>query len=589
MRGYVGFIEVDSKLLSAKINHEIFVLSGIVTFTVLFLCAFISINHFKSKKNNEKTLPLIADQSGESSPELGDPDDPMLMAFVEDLVASAQSKSVPLAPLQTLLAKLIDSGVSDAEIPNRLLEAAEQLEALRASLANWHDGGPGHEQICSEALACVDSGDFYSASEVLRRGREARWMFPTATCHEEAESYSKVEAEFYAREAMIDHIQLQFCAAAEKYANAGTLVADAGGNDAWRFLIAQARELCEDGREFGTRENLLLAIEIYHRALGLVGREQSPLDWAETKLNLGDALLLLGESNKDSKPLREAVEAYLAALEEWTLDRAPLDWAKAQNHLGNALQRIGEQENDPERLRQAAEAYRAALAECTKENAPFERAQACNRLGDILAVLGVEEGDCERLKEAVKAYREALDGLDRKLAPLDWAMTQNNLGKALEALDESETGTGSGTGLLHQAVAAYQAALEEQCRDLAPSSWATTNANLGNALVEIAERENDNAMLEDATSAYRDALKARPAEDSPFDTAKININLAYTLGALWNRTRDRRVLDEALDAVEAALSLIKQIGVREHIPAAELARETILAAVGHRAAKAAAA
>jgi hypothetical protein len=183
------------------------------------------------------------------------------MAFVKDLVASAQSKSVPLAPLQTLLAKLIDAGVSDAEIPNRLLVAAEQLEALRASLANWHEGGPGHEQICSEALACVDSGDFYSASEVLRRGREARWMFPMATCHEEVESYSKEEAEFYAREAMIDHIQLQFCAAAEKYANAGALVADAGGNDAWRFLIAQARKLCEDGREFGTRENMLLAIE----------------------------------------------------------------------------------------------------------------------------------------------------------------------------------------------------------------------------------------------------------------------------------------------------------------------------------------
>ena len=561
------------------------VLSGIVTFTVLSFCVFISINHFKSQKIKEKTFRFIADQSGESSSERGDPDDPTLMAFVKDLVASGQSKSVPLAPLQTLLAKLIDAGISDAEIPNRLLVAAEQLEALRASLTNWHDGGPGHEQICSEALACVDSGDFYSASEVLRRGREARWMFPMATCHEEVESYSKEESEFYAREAMIDHIQLQFCAAAEKYANAGALVADAGGNDAWRFLIAQAHELCEDSRAFGTRENMLLAIEIYHRALGLVGREQSPLDWAETKLNLGDALLLLGESNKDSKPLREAVEAYLAALEEWTLDRAPLDWAKAQNHLGNALQRLGEQENDPERLRQAAEAYRAALAECTKENAPFERAQACNRLGDILAVLGVEEGDGERLKEAVKAYREALEGVDRKLAPLDWAMTQNNLGKALEALGESETGT----GLLHQAVAAYQAALEERCRDLAPSSWATTNANLGNALVEIAERENNNAMLEDAASAYRDALKARPAEDSPFDTAKININLAYTLGALWNQTRDRRVLDEALDAVEAALGLIKQIGVREHIPAEELARETILAAMGHRAEKAVAA
>jgi len=107
VRGYFGFIEANSQILSAKINHEIMVLSGIVTFTVLFFCVFISINHFKSKKIKEKILPLIADQSGESSPERGDLDDPMLMAFVKDLVASAQSKSVPLAPLQTLLAKLI--------------------------------------------------------------------------------------------------------------------------------------------------------------------------------------------------------------------------------------------------------------------------------------------------------------------------------------------------------------------------------------------------------------------------------------------------------------------------------------------------
>jgi len=122
----------------------------------------------------------------------------------------------------------------------------------------------------------------------------------------------------------------------------------------------------------------------------------------------------------------------------------------------------------------------------------------------------------------------------------------------------------------------------------------TEPASVASAFLQAAQDlriggRSSNAMLEDAASAYRDALKARPAEDSPFDTAKININLAYTLGMLWNRTRDRRVLDEALDAVEAALGLINQIGAREHIPTAELARETILAAMGHRAEKAAAA
>jgi tetratricopeptide (TPR) repeat protein len=570
MLKYQGFLESYFQILIQKISHEISLLSGITAISVLIFCVIISINKFRSKQGTAKTLPTITYQSKEFGPEPSYPNDPpVAMAFVKDLIASADSKAVPLAPLQSILGKLIDAGVAEAGIPNRLMAAAGQLEALRSSLANWQDERPGHAQIRSEALAFVDRGDLDSASEVLKNGREASWTFPMATGQE--------EAEFYVREAMIEHLQLRFCTAAENYAAAAALVADAGGKDAWRFLIEQARELCEDGRQSGSRETVLLAIEIYHRALGLAGREQAPLDWAATKHHLGGALVLLGERDKDPAPLREAIEAYLAAIEEWTRDRAPLNWAKTQHDLGNALQLLGEQENDPERLRQAAEAFRAALAECTRETAPFEWSRAYNRLGDTLAVLGVEGGESERLMEAVTAYREALDGVTREQAPLDWAMTQNNLGKALESLGESETGT----GLLHQAVAAYREALEERVLDLAPFTWAATNSNLGNALVAIAERENSNARLEEAASAYRAALNARPAEDAPLDTAKTHINLAYTLGALWNRTRNRQALDEALHAVEAALGLIKENAAREHIPAAELARKTILAAIGH--------
>jgi tetratricopeptide (TPR) repeat protein len=572
MRGHFGSIEANFQFFINKLNHEIFLLSEIVAVSVLSFCFFITINHFRKRRKAVKLLAAIANPIVNFGAECGDPDGPPVArptAFAKDLAAAAQSKAVPLAPLQTILSKLIDAGVPATEIPNRLLAAADRLNALRESLANWQDEGPGHAQICSEVLALIDSGDFEAAGDALRRGREAGWTFPMATCRE--------EAEFYAREAMIESLQLRFIAAAENYAAAAALVEDGGGKDAWHFLIEQARALYENGREFGTRESMLLAVKTCHRALGLAGREQAPLDWAVTKRHLGDALLLLGERDKNSGQLREAVEAYLGALEEWSRDGAPLDRAKAQNNLGNALQLLGEQESDPERLRQAAEAYRAALGECSRETAPFEWSQAYNRLGDTLAVLGLEEGEGERLKEAVDAYREALDGVNRELAPLDYAMTQNNLGKALEALGESETGT----GLLHQAVAAYQAALDERCRDLAPLNKATTNINLGNALVTIAERENSNAMLEEAASAYRAALDARPAEGAPLDTAKTHINLAYTLGALWNRTRNRKTLDEALRAVEAALGLIEQIGAKEHIPAAQLVHDTILAAMGH--------
>jgi hypothetical protein len=113
----------------------------------------VSVNHFRSKKISEKILPAITDQSEGFGPERDEPNDPpgpVSMAFVKDLVASAQSKAVPLAPLKTILAKLIDAGVAEAEIPNRLMTAAGQLEALRSSLANWQDERPGHEQIRSK-------------------------------------------------------------------------------------------------------------------------------------------------------------------------------------------------------------------------------------------------------------------------------------------------------------------------------------------------------------------------------------------------------------------------------------------------------
>lgn len=576
---HFGFIESIFTTLSLKANHEVLMLSGIVVVSVVIFCIFISINHFRSKKRNKinnKLLAAIMDQrgAGQSADPVSEPNDPddhsgsLSPAFVKELIANAQSKAVTLAALQTILGTLLDAGVPDAEIPNRLLAATDQLEALRSSLVNWPGQGQWHEQIRSEILAFVDRGDFDSACAALRHGREAGWTSPMSTDLE--------EAEFYAREAMIDHLQLRYCAAARTYAAAAALIMDGSGKDVWRFLIAQAHELCDDAREFGTRENLLGAIEIYHRALGLAGREQSPHNWAATKHHLGNALLLLGERDKDPGMLQESVEAYLAALEEWTRERAPREWAKAQNNLGHALQLLGEQQDDKERLRQAAEAYRAALAAGSRDAAPFDWGRAYNRLGDTLAVLGVDEDDSERLKEAIEAYREALNGVDRELAPLDWARTQNNLGKALEALGESEPGT----GLLRQAVAAYREALEERCRVLAPSNWATTNTNLGNALVAIAERENSNLKLEEAASAYRAAIEARPAESAPLDTAKTHINLAYTLGALWNRTQNRKMLDEALSAIEAALGLIREIGVQEQLSAAELARETILTAMG---------
>ena len=61
-----------------------------------------------------------------------------------------------------------------------------------------------------------------------------------------------------------------------------------------------------------------------------------------------------------------------------------------------------------------------------------------------------------RLKEAVDAFRAALQVRAREQMPLQWATTQNNLGLALMGLGERE----HGTARLQEAVEAFEGALD---------------------------------------------------------------------------------------------------------------------------------
>jgi hypothetical protein len=62
---------------------------------------------------------------------------------------------------------------------------------------------------------------------------------------------------------------------------------------------------------------------------------------------------------------------------------------------------------------------------------PWTGPRTQNNLGIALRRLGERESGTERLEEAVAAYQAALQEWTRERVPLDWAMTQNNLGNAL--------------------------------------------------------------------------------------------------------------------------------------------------------------
>jgi hypothetical protein len=75
--------------------------------------------------------------------------------------------------------------------------------------------------------------------------------------------------------------------------------------------------------------------------------------------------------------------------------------------------------------------------------------------------------------------------MTRERVPLQWATTQNNLGNALLRLGERE----SGTERLEESVAACREALEEMTRERVPLQWATTQNSLNLATKLLEERK----------------------------------------------------------------------------------------------------
>ncbi len=179
------------------------------------------------------------------------------------------------------------------------------------------------------------------------------------------------------------------------------------------------------------------------------------------------------------------------------------------------------------------------------------RASLHMALGTALATLGERESGTERLEQAVAAYNAALEEFTRKSEPLKWAATQNNLGSALLTLGKQE----SSTERLERAVDIYKAVLEEFTRERVPPDWAMTQNNLGIVLRTLGERESGTERLEQAVAACNAALEVRTRERVPLDWAMTQNNLGNALAVLGERESGIKRLEEAVAAYNAALEV----------------------------------
>jgi tetratricopeptide (TPR) repeat protein len=165
---------------------------------------------------------------------------------------TAEAKGVAEAPLREVLKRLGETDVAEAEIPNRLAKAADELIRLRADLARLSNDRPEFAAIRARASTLIDNGELDAARAALNEGREA-----ARALREEA---TRTEAGFLADEARVDRLQLNYDSACAKFGEAARLDPDNVWlwielGDLWtmRGSLAEAKKALSASREAASR------------------------------------------------------------------------------------------------------------------------------------------------------------------------------------------------------------------------------------------------------------------------------------------------------------------------------------------------
>jgi len=312
------------------------------------------------------------------------------------------------------------------------------------------------------------------------------------------------------------------------------------------------------------------------RALEINAKDARSREWAETQMDLGDALSDLASMGmpESARLLREAPEAYRHALEVWTKDAQPQRWAYAQGGLGETLCALADGVNGADSvrlLRAAADAYRHPLEVWSKGAQPQEWAFAQSRLGDILSILEEKAGGAESARlsaEAVGAYRRAQEVWTKDTQPQDWATMQDRLGNALSGQARQAVGAESAR-LFAEAADAYRHELEVRNEEFHEWDWAIAQHGLGLALARharLTEGAESARLWSEAASAFRHALKIMWPQDSKArgaDGAQEQFLLGWSLSCqaeLTDGVGSARLLDEAVVAYRHTLEVLTKDG-----------------------------
>ena len=443
---------------------------------------------------------------------------------------TAAAKGVAEAPLREVLKRLGETEVAEAEIPDRLTKAADELLRLRADLARLSNDRPEFAAIRARASGLIDKGDFDAARAALNEGRQA-----ARTLREEA---SRTEAAFIADEARVDRLQLNYDAACGKFAEAARLDPDniliwGELGDLWitRGSLTEAKTAFFGARDAAARSGNDRDLSVSYNRIGDVQVAQGDIAGALTshrdsliiadrlaqsdpgnagwRRDLSVSYIKIGDVQVAQGDLAGALASYRDSLV--IADRlAKSDPGNAgwQFDLGISNERIGNVLSAQGDLAGAMTSYRARfaiidrLATSDPGNAGWRRdlAVSHNKIGDVQ----VAQGD---LAGALASYRDSLVIADR-LAQSDPGNTgwRRDLSVSYEKVGDVQVAQGDLAG----ALTSYRDSLVIRDRlaksDPGNAGWQRDLSVSYNKIGGVQVAQGD---LAGALTSYRDSLVIR--------------------------------------------------------------------------------
>ena len=464
--------------------------------------------------------------------------------FVDKLAALtaevARSKGIDPAPLRAILAKLGEHDVPEAEIPDRLIALADKLNELREGLRS--SASDDLRPMKAKALKLLDEGDFLGAYAALDHGR--------LVAHSRRADASRHEAEFLADQARILELQISNLAAAEKYGQAASLVAD-DVHLAFRYLTKQANAMQNEGEEFGNNDALRSSILVWRSAKGLSPFERDPDNHRKAHNNLGGAIYSLATREPTNENLLEVVAMNREVLARDTRESAPKYWAAAQANLGSALQVIGQRELGTEKLLESLERLRDALDTISREEWPADWAGIQNNIANGFKLIGQRQNSEDYFQKSIDAYREAFSVLDQTMV-LQRAMTLMNMAAAFTDLGRLRNAPEP----FEQAIKELQNVLNLAPKDRYPVQWATTKHNIGSARNSLGLITGDISHYRDSIAVNAEAITVYTREHMPLQWAFSQWGIGLATSKIAARTRNVEDARTAVKILAEANSII---------------------------------